>query len=348
MQIDIDVGEFNILNEKYLPFSMQGRIVNENNFQAYVKNYNTVLRFLSNRVLPIDRENAKKLLNSLHLSQVQTPEERAKISISYKALSLQDNYWVKDEKQEIKWKDIDLRQNSLNRAVAQIALHGQNLTINGRVDNTPEVSTQGAYAKCWKRDNGKLWLYKRGDHGDKESRVEVEVSRLLDKTNVNHLKYYDASSDGIYCCKCECMSSQDISMLSGDDYILYCEAKGVDWRNSLIRLDPENFYQMLVIDYLISNPDRHTLNWGLFYNCNTMELLGLHLLYDNNNAFDLNLMNNDNFHSHFYDKTMYEVARMALSRCNFKITNKITKSDFYYPSHYYSFVDKASKLGIKI
>lgn len=354
MQMDFESGLFSVLNQKYLPFSMQGKIVDTKTlegmqlYQAYRINYNTVLRFLAQRVLPIDRENAKKIMNCLRLSQIQTDEEKAKIALTYKALCLQDNYWVKLENQSILWKDVDLRQNSLSKAVAQIALHGESLTLHGKTAVTPETSTLGAYAKCWKRDGGELWLYKRGSNGDKESRVEVEVSNILAKTNVRHLPYYDASSNGVYCCRCKCMTDQVISMLSGSDYISYCSTIGADWKQNLIKLDPQGFYHMLVVDYLISNPDRHLLNWGLFYNCTTMQLLGLHPLYDHNNAFDSGVMKDESYGSHFYDKSLFEVAQMAIKRCDFRFTDKIKKKDFYYPDHYESFKQKAKNLGLSV
>lgn len=354
MQMDFDKGLFNVLNQKYLPFSMQGKI-NAVDFSKpesipmlVVNNFSVIIDFLSSRVLPLDRDNAKKVYNALHLNQSPSQIEKAKISLSYKALCLQDNYWVKLENQSINWADVDLRQNSLNKAIAQIALHGDSITINGKIAHTPEVSTLGAYAKCWKRDNGELWLYKRGSNGDKEARVEVEVSNILAKTNVRHLPYYNASSNGVYCCRCKCMTDQVISMLSGSDYISYCSTIGVDWKQNLIKLDPQGFYHMLIVDYLISNPDRHLLNWGLFYNCTTMQLLGLHPLYDHNNAFDSGVMKDESYGSHFYDKSLFEVAQMAIRRCNFRFTDKVKKSDFYYRDHYESFKQKAKNLGLSV
>lgn len=57
-----------------------------------------------------------------------------------------------------------------------------------------------------------------------------------------------------------------------------------------MRIDADSIYKVFIIDYLISNRDRHGGNWGFFYNCNTMEILGCHPLFDHNNAFDRALM----------------------------------------------------------
>lgn len=82
-----------------------------------------------------------------------------------------------------------MNQNPLNKVVAQVALHGKSLTLQGSMV-TPELTTNGACAKAWRRHpNGKLWLYKLGANGNTESRIEVMCSNLLDKMNVEHVHY---------------------------------------------------------------------------------------------------------------------------------------------------------------
>lgn len=43
---------------------------------------------------------------------------------------------------------------------------------------------------------------------------------------------------------------------------------------------------MFIVDYLVSNRDRHGMNWGFYYNCDTMKILSCHPLYDHNNSFE--------------------------------------------------------------
>lgn len=206
--IDINTGIVRIFSELYIPFALRGRLSESDDVVTRVQNIQAVEEYFASRVLPIDRENAKKIYNLLKLNQLQSIEERFKVAVAFKGLSLQDNYWIKSGNE--KWSDVSLRSNSLSRAVAQVALHGVSLTLSGEV-RTPEVTTQGAYAKCWMRESGSLYLYKRGYKGDKQSHIEVEVSRILDKTNVSHVKYLDASSRGKYCCKCECITTDTLS-----------------------------------------------------------------------------------------------------------------------------------------
>lgn len=119
-----------------------------------------------------------------------------KIAMTCRAVSVLDPYWLKfDEDPDITWSQADVKQNPLNEIVAQVALHGKSLTLQGSLV-TPELTTNGAYAKAWRRHpDGCLWLYKLGADGNTESRIEVMCSNLLDKMNVEHV-HYEAGKTG--------------------------------------------------------------------------------------------------------------------------------------------------------
>lgn len=137
-----------------------------------------------------------------------------------RALSLQDNYWLRSEGDPAGWKDVNLRTKSLSEAAAQVSLHGTSFTLTNKKEEamrTPELTGQGAYAKAWVREPDGLYLYKRGANGVAESKIEVMVSNLLDNCNVDHLKYEAGQSNGEYICKCRCMTDDTFSMLSGMD-----------------------------------------------------------------------------------------------------------------------------------
>lgn len=364
MSINFDIGLFEVLNEQYLPFIMKNKLRSWVYTDKYSAQYNATqmylaadacktafITFLAHRVLPLDRENAKKILNLLHLTQMQDEISKAKIAITCRAVSLQDNYWLKLEGDNTTWSSISIRANRLSNIVAQVALHGKSLTLQGKMVSTPELTTHGAYAKCWKREEGKLYLYKKGFRGNAESKIEVEVSNILDKCSVNHLKYTAAEDGGHYCCKCECMTTDDISILSGGEFISYCNRANIDWFKYIMTLDPITMLQMLVVDYLISNPDRHGMNWGLWYNCNTMELISCHPLYDHNNAFDREVMQDQTGGNSLIleGKTQKEAAQWALKQLRsrgIEFVCNIKPEDFTFKSHYESFIRRMRSLGL--
>lgn len=375
MRINFDTALFDVVNEKLLPFPLQGKFRKVQSVDdiktkydmtqaltAWDKNRSAIINFLSHRVLPITRSNAKKIYNLFGFSQRQDEISEAKIAIVCRALSLQDNYWLKLEGDTYTWDDVCLRKVSLSEAVAQVSLHGASLSLTNKKSEairTPELTGQGAYAKAWYRESDGLYLYKLGSPipdkegqtwpGSLESRIEVMVSKLLDNCNVDHLKYEEQTSEGLYVCKCKCMTDDKISILSGDDFYTWCNMHGLDSHREALRIDPDAIYKMWIVDYLISNGDRHGLNWGFFYDCDTMKILRCHPLYDHNNSFDIPTMQNENV-AYIYDEsmTMKQAAQLAMKHVDFYFYREFTRQDFLTERQYKSFISRAKELGIKV
>jgi len=295
MQINFDEGKYDVLNKQLIPFTLKYRLREHKpltgNFKYDVTqativnnaNNDSIKSFLAHRVLPITRDNAKKIYTLFNLEQLQSDYDKAKIALLCRAVSLQDNYWVKLEGDTKTWEDVNLRTNSLSEVVIQVSLHGSSLSLDGNL-TTPELTGQGAYAKAWKREEDGLYLHKLGANGSWESKIEAMCSNILDCCNVEHLHYEMSTSMDVQTneildtVKCKCMTTEDIAILPGVDFYSYCNQQGLDTLREAIKIDPDSMYKMMIVDYLISNRDRHGMNWGFFYNCNTMEILGCHPL----------------------------------------------------------------------
>ena len=359
LSINMTTGDLTILNEKLLPLRLQhclkpvkeyweikSKYEDTQNKIAIRNNMTAVVSWLANRTLLLSRANAKKIYQAYRLEQLNDEVSRAKLSIACRALSVLDNYWVKlSNDTTTKWDSINIRHNPLNQAVAQIALHGTSLSLQGSLQS-PEFTTNGAYAKAWHRDeDGSLWLYKLNDMNS-TAKIEVMVSNILDCINVIHCHYETREDMGEYVCACPLMTDDNISIADGLTFNGYCNRLGVDTIDELIRLDADGFYKMLVVDYLIANPDRHGQNWGVYYDPNTVEVLRLHPLFDHNNAFDNGVMDDENYLSHFYDKSLKENALMAIKKVDIHFTKPITRDMFLTTKQYETFMKRVKQLGI--
>lgn len=170
--MEFDVDEFfRVYDNNLMPFIIRDNIIDTSNCDNNSKEYNKIIRnnvaafskFLSYRKLNINRENAKKIFNQLHIPQKDEFDVNLKTMILCKAMSVVDDYWITDNKNE-KWEDVNVRDNPLHEVLAQLALFGSSpkmLTITGKIC-TPELTGQGTYAKAWFRENGVLYLYKAG------------------------------------------------------------------------------------------------------------------------------------------------------------------------------------------
>lgn len=382
MRINFDEGIFDIKEPNLMPFDLRDRFVpmpeepdysDKESVKRYMtlstrasrKNQELITNFLSHRILPLTRKNAKEIYQLFNFDQLQDEISKAKIALICRAVSLQDNFWIKNESDPVRWEDVNLRTNHLNEIVTQVALHGSSLSLTGTDDfQTPELTGLGAYAKAWIREKDGLYLHKLSNYvetedglkpGKRESKIEVMCSNLLDCCNVDHLPY-EASSvtnprtkESYYTCKCPCMTTEDISMLSGMDFTTYCNTHGLNPIVEALNIDADSIYKMAIVDYLFSNRDRHDLNWGFYYDCNTGVILGCHPLYDHNNCFDTEcMMDKDRPYLYNSSVTMKQAALNAMKHVDFHFIKPITKDMFITERMYESFKDRAHDLGLDL
>ena len=362
VRVDFDNLVYEVINEKYLPYPIRGRLRRATSAEnirtqydmtqsliASRKNEEAIVSWLANRVLLLSRANAKWIYNLFRFEQTQTDEQKVKIAMVCRAVSVLDPYWLKfDEDTDISWSKVDVKQNSLNEIVAQVALHGKSLTLQGSF-LTPELTTNGAYAKAWRRhEDGHLWLYKLGANGNTESRIEVMCSNLLDKMNVEHVHYEAGQDEDKYVCMCPCMTTEQKAVLTGMEFYSYCNVNGIDPDARMFEIDGESIYKMWIVDFLISNRDRHGQNWGFYYDTQTMEILGCHPLFDHNNAFDIDYMRDMDAPYQFGDMTIKQAAKKAMDQVDFHFTAPITREDSITQRQYDSFRKRAECLGLKL
>jgi hypothetical protein len=153
--------------------------------------------------------------------------------------------------------------------------------------------------------------------------------------------------DDLFVSECPAMSDDSLSIVAGDDFIGYCNRQDKDVEKEIIKLDADSYYKMLIVDYLIANRDRHSQNWGFYYDSATTELKGMHPLFDHNNSFDTQCMQDESYPSHFGDKTLKENAMFAIKHCDFHFTGDITKDLFVTERQYDCFMHRAEQLGIE-
>lgn len=349
LSFNLSTGDFHVIDNEKLPFLLRDGMIdssNDSSVGAFAHNYERLMGFLRNRSLSIDRTNAKSILNALHISQNNNDDEIVKMMILCKGLSASDDYWLSNDESE-RWSSVNLRENPLHEVLAQIALYGDSpLTITGRI-RTPELTGQGAYAKAWYRINKELYLYKASTNIGRESEIEAEVSNILDYTNVPHVHYDFKEVNGKRCCICKDLCDNRHSIVEAYDVLQWCNRTGRDFDKFVRELDPENFYKTIVTDYLISNNDRHTGNWGFYMDNQTGKLTGLHPIFDHNNAFATqDLRRSDGGESLMMEgKKKREAAKYAVKHCDYHI-EKIPSSVFINKEHEATFKKRAESLKL--
>ena len=303
-QIDFDTMLFEVFRPDLMPFALRG-----NNVTLF-----TVRDWMNDRVLNLSRSNAKKIISACGYDQ----KDRIAMCCACKGLSLTDCYWLKYEQDTTTWEEVNLYKNSLSSAVATIALTGEYVSISGK-PRTPELTNGGSYAKCWKRHKDGIYLYKSGSlqGTGKEHLVEVLCSDLLDTVDVEHIKYTLTETDGKQVSCCKNMTDENISICDMNYIFGYFNRNNKQQDLNRFLNNSPLYWKMLIIDYLIYNDDRHSGNWGVYFNANTGAILQLHPLFDHNLALDLHISGMSQVIS---GKSLEDVAHYAKKHCNLDVT----------------------------
>lgn len=246
----------------------------------YLRRCNDLYGWLENRAVDRHRTHSRLLKRMLRLSSAEDPD----VSMAVHAATITDNFWVKRDGENLTYEQIRFKQNPL----ADTALFGSLQSFSdGRWKDaqlSPEFTNTGSFEKCWRRENGSWWLYKNGDIDGFYAELFIEQIGCVLGLSMAH---YEMAEEGKY------IRSKDITddasvnldhasgLIGGayDDYELnYNTFKNISSEIAASYVD------MLYLDALCFNADRHENNYGLLRSVETGEVLQFAPLFDHNIA----------------------------------------------------------------
>ena len=249
-----------------------------------------------NTELPLGRfeinewlEDRKAYKHNHHLKQLmidcgcETTEGFIKIT---HAASINDSFWVKEEDEDVVWNDISFYRNEFNDTISKLAFEGLGLYGMQMSSTSPELTTDGSFRKCWRKESGEIYLYKRGISGaynaGLEPYCEALASEIIHKADSTSVRYFVMKLHGETATKCKSFTNEDVGFvplrkivdrnISMDELLAFFDA--LDCR--------EQFQRMLVLDAVTFNVDRHLGNIGLLVDNNTQKPLGIAPNFDFN------------------------------------------------------------------
>lgn len=171
-----------------------------------------VERWLRHRAIPKNRAYVDALLSKVGLS-LNRP---LGIIAANKGLPLNDCFWVDAEGSGDTFKKVNLYDNRFSQVLAAIAFTGYGSSIRTSLASCPEFSTNGMLPKCWRRQNGKIYLYKGGTSGVSnlgfEPYSELYAYQVAQVMGVNAIRYtLTKDLKKTLCSKCELFTSKEYS-----------------------------------------------------------------------------------------------------------------------------------------
>lgn len=324
-----------VLEPDFLPFSLRGSLYPQTDMKSILRNVSKIKEYFSSRVLSLYRKNAKEILNLLKLSQRSDIETRCNIALYCKGLSLTDAYWVKKESSEDQWRCVNLFENHLDDALIEVALNGVSYTPTTN-PVSPELTTKGLFQKAWVRKKDGLYLYKSDSLDDKtNTKAEVIASQILDCINVRHCEYWLEEFEGLTVAVCKCIADDKVSMVDAVDVQIYCDNIGMSFKRLCEQIGGTDYSNMFVVDYIISNTDRHNENWGFYMDNETGKLISMIPLYDHNLSLvaDVTGASKEDLLSNFKEyTTLKEGAFYQIKKSNIKMIKDLDTVDYmgYY------------------
>ena len=242
-------------------------------------------RWLKHRKIPKNRAYIHSFLAKSGLSANGT---MAIIEVS-KGLSLNDSYWVVREGFEKSFDQCNLYENKFSEILASIAFTGYGSSVRSSVASSPEFTTNGMLPKCWRRQSGKVYLYKGGTEGasntGNEPYSEFYAWQAAEALGVTAIPYTIAKWKSKVCSKCELFTSKELAFVPVGNIVKSGGMQAViEYYKTLGPAYMDALEDMLVFDAVIANTDRHFGNFGFLVDARTNTLAGPAPLFDHGNA----------------------------------------------------------------
>lgn len=249
--------------------------------------------WIDGRQIAKHRTSIEKLMRELGLTT------RHDFISMARCLSLTDTFWMKRADEAISWNDVSLYRNPFDDVIARIAFDGTGMYGRQNSPTSPEYATSGSFAKCWVRDGDQISLMKRGTSGYANAGFEPYSERLasdlLEAAHIDHVPYTIENYHDKLASKCPLFTSEEVGFVSAhrffdgpfdvEDVLAFCREHGGE----------ESFREMVVMDAVMANVDRHAGNYGFLVDNATGEILRMAPLFDQNMACLPTMMEHDDF-----------------------------------------------------
>ena len=247
------------------------------------------------RSIPASRSGVRKALETLDLPNTQMLLTRCF------GLSLSDQYWVKPQGSDLQWERINFFTNPFSEDIGNVLLGKATDHIDFDF-HSPDNTSDGFLKKRWKIIDGKRCLLKAGSNPFMQQPFnEVVATIVARRLEIPHVPYTLLWDDGIPYSVCEDFITPDTELVSAwrvmhsmkkdnstsvyRHYLNCCEALGVPGMELAVD-------QMIVLDYLIANEDRHQNNFGLIRDANTLEWIGAAPIFDSGSSLGYDKLSN--------------------------------------------------------
>lgn len=239
------------------------------------------------RAIPASRSGVRRALEILHISNTKI------LLTKCFGLSLSDQYWIRPQDSDVAWEMVNFFDNSFSEDIGNV-LMGKAEKTDDFDFRSPDNTSDGCLKKRWKIINGKRCLVKAGSNPFMQQPFnEVVASMIAEKLNIPHVPYMVIWDEEAPYSVCEDFITPDTELVSAwrvmqiakkdnstsvyRHYLNCCEMLGIEGVAHAVD-------QMIVLDYILANEDRHQNNFGVVRDANTLEWIGPAPIFDSGSS----------------------------------------------------------------
>jgi len=284
------LGISEILEVERLPFTIE----NGNNLAQCAIKLNG---WIKGRGLADSRKDIKKIKKMF-----KTDNKEELIVRSY-GLNLTDHYWLHKTEENLKWKELNFFDNKFDK----LKIGGKaNPDIDESVgDTSPNFCVDGSIEKRWVIIENDIRVLLKGSRYKRmqEPFNEAIASEIMDELGIEHVVYSLKRTEdtNIPYSECRCMVDRNFEYINAsfvmesgeyerkESYIHYLEM----CKKNRINNAKEKIDEMIALDFIIGNDDRHRGNFGIIRNADNLEWLKPAPIFDNGNCLFFDRDNDD-------------------------------------------------------
>ena len=277
----------NIIDIKYAPLQLENACnIRGKNLLTETNNW------YKGRGIPSWRKELNELLKKLN---IQSPTE---LLDKAHGLSLSDQYWIKNINSDLKWEDINFFDHDFDSAnFLEVSLSPRSSNKQPEI-HSPNNTTDGMLPKSWIIENGKRILVKRTfEPSNQEPFNEWLASEISKRLGFDYCEYRLDIINNKLVSKCDNFLNKNQEIITANNvFETKKKSNNVNDFNHYIQILEEhgikdarrNLENMIVLDYLIMNYDRHMKNFGIIRNVQTLKWEKTTPLFDNGQSMNCN------------------------------------------------------------
>lgn len=266
-----------IINSKHLPVGST-----DASGKLNLENLNTWIHW---RGIPSYRVGLYQLQTRL---EIEDPLELLEREYS---LSVSDTYWLKEENDDVTWENLNFFHRGFDQSgfgQAMFSIISQKASHTAR--HTPNNTTCGYHRKAWFHRNGDLYLLKGGSPIYQQEPVnEWLASQIAKRLGMDAVSYDTELYENNLVSACRAMTDENTDLVPAKDIVRSAEFPENKFQLLLyidelkkhgIQNPEKGINEMLIIDYLLLNSDRHSQNLAILRDANTGQWLKTAPVFD--------------------------------------------------------------------